>query len=254
MLFFSTMHGKQMPAERYFTPDPLNQDEIIELIGAEFHHLARVMRARKGDHVELVNGKGALAEATILEIRKEKGLLKISHVTQETNRPCQIILAQAIPKPNRLDFVLEKGTELGVDCFWLFPGTQSVKKEFFPHQIERAQQLTIAAMKQCGRLTLPSIEILPPLSQWPSLEGKSPFFGDLDPSAPLFETLWKSSSSPIYPALFITGPESGFNEKEIEILKKLGAKGVKLHPHILRTDTASLVALSLLSHWILTPH
>jgi 16S rRNA (uracil1498-N3)-methyltransferase len=242
-----------MPAERYYTPEPLSLHEIIELKGAEFHHLARVMRSRKGDSVELVNGNGTLAEAVIQEIIKEKVFLKISHLTQETSRSCQIILAQAIPKPNRLDFILEKGTELGVDCFWLFPGNLSVKKEFFPHQIERAQQLTIAAMKQSGRLTLPTIEILPPLSQWPSIEGKSTFFGDVDPSAPLFETLWKSLPSPTSPALFITGPESGFNAKETEILKKLGAKGVKLHPNILRTDTASLMALSLLSHWILTP-
>lgn len=234
-----------MPAERYYIDCPLLAGEACELKETEFHHLAHVMRTRKGEDVELVNGKGVLASATVSEIRKDRAILHIETLLQkESETKCRMILAQALPKPNRLDFILEKGTELGVDCFWLFPGDLSGKKEIYPNQIERAHHLTIAAMKQCGRLFLPSIEIKPSLKQWTPLPNVSAYFGDVDPNAPL---LTHALDKVNYPILFITGPESGFNENETQILRNLGVKGVKLHDNILRTDTASLVALSLIS-------
>ena len=238
-----------MPAERFYIDHFFQAKELHELKEAEFHHLIHVMRARVGDHIEIVNGKGALAQASLHNVSKNKASLYIESVMQEPEHPCRIILAQAIPKPNRLDFILEKGTELGVDEFWLFPGHLSIKKEFSSHQLERARLLTIAAMKQCGRLTLPKIEVKPILDKWPHLDSLTSFFGDIDPEASIFKNELLALPSPDNPILFFTGPESGFNEKEIGILKNLGAKGVKLHTNILRTDTASLVALSLISHW-----
>ena len=240
-----------MPAERYFVEDAFRVGETCELKGSEFHHLAHVMRTRKGEEVELVNGRGALAQAVVHQLGKDRAALTIQNVLQEEYVPaCRIILAQAMPKPNRLDFILEKGTELGVDCFWLFPGNLSAKKEFFPHQLERARHLTIAAMKQCGRLILPAIELKPALEEWPVLDHLLPYFGDVSPDAPLFEETSDAIRSAGIPILFFTGPESGFNMQETDVLRNLGAKGVKLHSNILRTDTASLVALSLISHWL----
>lgn len=239
-----------MPAERYFIEECLVAGKTCELKDAEFHHLAHVMRARQGEEVELVNGKGSLAQATVDQIRKDRATLSIRSVHEVPETPCRMILAQAFPKPNRLDFILEKGTELGVDAFWLFPGELSAKKEFFPHQLERARLLTISAMKQCGRLMLPGIELKPPLDKWPKLEQVLPFFGDVEAEAPLFEGSASAIRAAKLPVVFFTGPESGFNEKEAEMLRKLGAKGVKLHNNILRTDTASIAALSLISHWL----
>jgi 16S rRNA (uracil1498-N3)-methyltransferase len=240
-----------MPAERYYLDDPLSNSSC-QLQDAEFHHLAHVMRTRKGDSVELVNGKGALAHATVEYLGKERATLTIQSLKQVEEPACRIMLAQAIPKPNRLDFILEKGTELGVDSFWLFQGNLSAKKEFFPHQLERARLLTIAAMKQCGRLFLPSIELKPPLAHWSSLTDVNAFFGDVKPTAPLFDDYLKTISASDRPVLFFTGPESGFNLQEVEVLTTLGARGVKLHANTLRTDTASLVALSLISHRLLS--
>ena len=239
-----------MPAERYYLDASFKEDEYKELKGPEFHHLSHVMRTRKGEAIELINGKGALAQALVHELAKHYALVKIVSVLQEPVQPCRIILAQAFPKPNRLEFILEKGTELGVDAFWLFPGQLSTKKEFYPHQLERAQAITIAAMKQCNRLTLPLLNIHPPINQWLAFTSMA-FFGDLDPEAPAFETLWRQLPTPAYPLIFVTGPESGFSTQEEHHLRNSGAKGVKLHANILRTDTASLMALSLLSHWLM---
>lgn len=238
-----------MPAERYFVLSPLNEGETISLKDAEFHHLARVMRSRKGEQVELVNGRGALAEAVIQEIAKDHACLYIKQVQTTKPREQQIILAQALPKLNRLDFILEKGTELGVDEFWLFPGDRSVKKDVNAHQMERMNTLIVSAMKQCGRLFVPKIILKPELKKWPALEGRA-FFGDINPDASLFSAQWKATPAKSSVVFFI-GPESGFSDKETETLMQKGAFGVKLHQNILRTDTAPLMALSLIEHWLL---
>lgn len=243
-----------MPAERYFINADLYPYQQPEISGSEFHHLVHVMRTRKGDAVELVNGKGVLAQAIVHDLAKDKARFEIQEVYQEPASPCRLILAQALSKQNRLDVILEKGTELGVDEFWLFPGHHSSKKECYPSQLDRAYTITIAAMKQCGRLDLPSIAVKPSIDQWEEFTPSSAFFGDLDPTAPLFEIAWKRLHSSTYPSVFITGPEGGFSQHEIDALKELNATGVKLHPYILRTETASIMALSLLSHWILNPN
>lgn len=235
-----------MPAERFYIDGEIHPQAKIILQGNEFHHLAKVMRKQKGDLIELVNGKGTLAIATVQEVRKDQAILLIDEAKTEPLLSPRLILAQAITKPDRLAFILEKGTELGVDAFWFFPGHLGQHKELYPQQQERARALTIAAMKQCGRLTLPSIELKPVLEKWPLIEGQS-FFGDLDPEAPWLGSKEASPSS-VYPIIFFTGPESGWSDKEVHLLKEKGAKGVKLHHNILRTrtDRASIVALSLL--------
>lgn len=238
-----------MPIERYFLDDPLQLHDTKSLKDSEFHHLSRVMRARVGDHVELVNGRGILAKASIQALEKNQAILSVENIIHEPVNTQLIILAQALPKLNRLDFILEKGTELGVNEFWLFPGDLSLKKDFSDNQKERARSVTIAAMKQSGRLMLPEIKILPPLEKWPLIKGTA-FFGDLDETAPLFLSAWQQQTVH-FPVSFFIGPESGWSEREVSLLKEKGAKGVKLHTNILRTDTASLVAISLIKHWLL---
>lgn len=239
-----------MPAERFFIDTPLLEGVQLSLKEQEFHHLARVMRIRRGEKIEIINGKGSLAIAEVTQLDKHQALVLIEKIiSQHPPENVQIILVQALPKFTRLDYILEKGTELGANQIWLFPGDLSVKKNVEPHQEERMKTLVIAAMKQCGRLFLPEIKLMPRLNQWTQIPGLA-FFGDTSTTAPsLSQALKKiNPSSPIF---FFIGPESGFTTSEEEHLKKLGAMGVKLHQNILRTETASLVALSLISHWIL---
>lgn len=221
-----------MPAERYYLDSPF-LSLTVTLEGDELHHLAHVMRAKEGDTVELVNGRGVLALAAIVSIQKSEAQLKINSMHQETKRPI-VILAQAMTRQNHLEWIIEKGTELGVCAFWLFPGERSEKTEF---NEERLKRLTISAMKQCGRLTLPALEKKPPLSAWKPIGGAL-YFGDPQSK----DILSKPSKEP---AVFFIGPEKGFSPSEQEILRCiLKARGIKLHDNILRTETASLVALS----------
>ncbi len=238
-----------MPIDRFYTPEDLIPGQHVNLIDNEFHHLIHVTRAKERDQIDLINGKGFLAIATVHKIAKHQACLEIISVEFQECSPTEIILAQAIPRANRLDYILEKGTELGVSQIWLFPAEHGERKQFTEHQLERMNAILVSSTKQCGRLYLPKIVLKPLIEKWGAFTLPS-FFGDLSKNAPLFAKVFEPSQSK-QGAIFCIGPESGFTEKEEGKLRECGAAGVRLHPNILRTDTAAIMALSLLSHSLL---
>lgn len=241
-----------MPAERYYHPELLEEGNRIHIKDQEHHHLVHVMRTRLGDSIEIVNGNGQLAQAVVDSLQKKSATLLINSIETEQPSKERIILAQGMPRQNRLEFILEKCTELGVTEIWLFPAARSEKKDFSENQLERIHLLTVAAMKQCGRLFLPKIVIMPQLKQWKDIEISPIFFGDTGPHAEPFSVSWQKLGKK-NEAIFCIGPESGFAPEEIDYLQQLNALGVKLHPNILRTDTAAIAAITLLSHQMYYP-
>lgn len=239
-----------MPAERYFHSGFLEENQRIHLKDQEHHHLVNVMRTRLGEEIEVVNGNGQLAKAVLETIEKKSSCLLVESVQTASPSSQHLILAQGIPKINRLELIVEKGTELGMTEIWLFPAMRSEKKDFSENQMERLHTLMVSAMKQCGRLFLPKVIVMPPLKQWKDIAIKPIFFGDVDPEAQAFLSIW-NELKPSNGAIFCIGPESGFTEEEVGFLRKLDAHGVKLHPNILRTETAAIASLTLLSHVML---
>lgn len=223
-----------MPQDRFFIPALFSSGQTLSLEDLEFHHLAHVMRIKENETIELVNGQGQLASATVLQMGKKNAQLKIDSLINEPKPTDRLILAQALPRLNRLDLILEKTTELGVTEIWLFPGKLSEKKEYNP---QRAEQILINAMKQSGRLFLPALRYFPSLEKCP-IETIPFYFGDLSEGAlPL-----KIAAAGIF-----IGPEKGFSENEIEWLKK-HAQGVKINRNVLRTDTAAIASIALLAN------
>ena len=234
-----------MPHNRYYIDAPLQKDTTVTLTGDEWHHLVRVLRARKGDPLELINGRGILAEGIVSELKKQDAEITVTQILEERSPPPPLILAQAIPRMNHLEWIIEKGTELNATSFWLFPGLLSEKDTLSETQRTRLKHLAVSAMKQCGRLDLPEIVFKPPLLEWPPLQGTL-LFGDTEAHAPYLWDLTLKTPLPSPVVLFI-GPEKGFSPKEHEfLLNTLSCKGMRLHPNILRAETAPLVALSLI--------
>ncbi len=230
-----------MPTNRFFLDAPFVAKQTVRLVEEELRHL-RVLRPRPEELIELVNGQGQLAIGELIQLSKNEALIQLQKVDIAPPTQIEIILAQAIPRMNRLDTILEKGTELGVTQFWLFPGEQGERETISAQQNQRMSHVMTAALKQCGRLWLPKVSLKPPLSNWTQLPERT-YFGDVAPDAPLFCKVWKPAQHEI---AFFVGPEAGFTDEETCHLRKLGATGVSLHNNILRTDTAPLVALSLI--------
>lgn len=228
-----------MPENRFFCDSLPILHEKTKLTEKEHHHLSHVMRLKVGQEIELINGKGVLAKAKIEVITRNNTILLIENIEQKPVPKIDQILAQGIPRMNRLEWIIEKGTELGVTEFLLMP-TERSEKPLSLNKLERLKSISISAIKQSGRLYLPKISITPPLLNW-SPPQMPLFFGDLSENAPPLKDQKINSNF-----LWITGPESGLSQKEEDYLRTHGAVGVNLHQNILRTDTASIVALSLL--------
>lgn len=223
-------------SERYYLREEFISGRTYFLKDNEHHHL-KVMRTREGEEIELVNGQGGLAKAQVEEIEKEKTLVKALVCSKTPIPATQIYVGLPLMRPSKLEWVIEKGTEIGAAGFFLYPADHSTQDHLSDHQIERLGNITISALKQSGRLYLPHLEVLPHLSSLFEKEMQI-YFGDVRESAPLLERTKEST-------LLITGPESGFSEDEIKLLSQNG-KGVRLNPNVLRAETAPLVALSLL--------
>ncbi len=237
-----------MPHNRYYLDATFDQNTTLSLSGDEWHHL-RVLRSRQGEIVELINGRGQLAEAQIVALKKNDAELSICRITQEKTPPPPLILAQAIPRMSHLEWIIEKGTELNATAFWLFPGMLSEKDTLSDSQQARLKGLCISAVKQCGRLDMPEIIAKPPLAKWSPLEGTL-LFGDTAEDAPY---LWNTPlpKPHIAPIVIFIGPEKGLDPRERSfLLDTLKAKSVRLHRNILRAETAPLAALAQIQQFL----
>lgn len=205
--------------------------------------MLKVMRLTEGDCIEIVNGQGQLGKASLQKIQPALVSCVIHDLIFEKKKH-SFIIAQSIVKPALLELVIEKNTELGAEELWIFPGTYSEKKELTSHQLERLHKHLVGALKQCGRLYLPLLRLFTSLEQLLAEPNYHFLYGDTSPSAPRLSIHHKPSEKV---PVFVVGPEKGFHEKELAILKERKAEGVSLHSNILRAETASITASALLS-------
>lgn len=226
-----------MPVYRFYHDSKLNGEVLLE--GLEHRHLTQVVKVRVDDSVELFNGKGDLASAKVIALDKKSARLAITSLHHEV-RTEHLIIAQGLPLINRLDFILEKCTELGIKELKLFGGELSERKSLTDHQLDRLRQLTIAACKQSGRLWLPELTWCDPISKW-----KTPIENGIygDPVADAGPLL-KLEKTPEFVCI---GPESGLSKTEKKQLAKLGLKPCTWNEAVLRTDTAAISAAAIIN-------
>lgn len=219
-----------MPHNRFYLPGPLEGEVVLK--DDEHHHLKTVMRVQENQEIELVNGKWTLAKAVVTSIGKKETRVRIEKTRTIDPPKKQLTIAIPYLKFTSMEYVIEKCTEVGAHKFWLYPSENSEKRSLSMHQVERLRRFTIAAMKQCGRLDLPHIELYSDFKSLPF--GDSPiYFGDLSKEAKHYAPIEESCH-------FCFGPEKGFTAAEIQHLWEEGI-GISLGPHILRAETAPLV-------------
>lgn len=224
--------------ERFYKEGTL--EGSITLDEKEHHHLAHVMRTSPGDEIELINGEGALAKGQVVQIGKRSCEVAVLSLVQK-EAPPPLILAQAAVRRSKLEWIVEKGTELGITEFWLYPAEKGEKSALSPADLERLLALRVSALKQSGQLFLPKLLLKDPLKKWQ--EPLPDFvFGDVRKSAPPLITLAGSINGAII------GPESGFSDAEVHHLEALKARGASITSSVLRTESAAVAASTLLAH------
>ena len=221
----------------------------LEMTGAEAHHLATVRRRRGGDEVELFDGQGGWARATICEIQRQKVVLEVTQVEKfDPPQGPAIIIAANPAKGERFDRLISKCTELGVNRIYPVRYERTVKQAQGGQVVERWNKLAIAAAKQCERLFLPVIAAVEPLQNvLQRLKEEYPqgtiLVGERDAEAePLVEVPMAQEAMTV-----LIGPEGGFTRGELEELEGQGAIKVRLTDTILRVETAAMAAAAILT-------
>jgi 16S rRNA (uracil1498-N3)-methyltransferase len=223
----------------YVSPDSISQSEnLIEIKDkTEVHHIRDVMRLKKGDFVDIARG------AVIIKI-KEK-------LTSKHDISCNVTLYQAIPKKTKMDFIVEKTVELGVNRIVPIITERTVPDieiKDFTGKTERWKRIGMASSKQCGRRVLPVISDVMHFNSalTESRQKDLVIFASLDKdSKPLKNILKESVQKNI--AVFI-GPEGDFSPGEIAMAREIGCRMCSLGSLVLKSETAAIYVLSCLSY------
>jgi 16S rRNA (uracil1498-N3)-methyltransferase len=205
----------------------------------EAHHAAHVLRLKPGDAIELFDGSGGSASASVAAVKHGAVAVEIRQVYRRAERPAPVIrLAFAVPKGNRLDWLLEKAAELGVAALAPIRFERSVAGTGELSSAKRRRWLghCIAAAKQAGLDFLPAIEDLRTLDEFLAAAERPGIYGDLsDHARPIAEVLEGHA-----PPVIVIGPEGGLTDAERRALDAAAFIPVRLGPTTLHIETAAL--------------
>ncbi|MUK87081.1 16S rRNA (uracil(1498)-N(3))-methyltransferase [Ornithinibacillus sp. L9] len=243
--------------QRYFIPAEGWQDQYVTISGDDAHHIIRVMRYQKDDQIICNHPDTNAAICRITEIEDGVVYLVIEKwLDENVELPVQVTIAQGLPKGDKLDLVLQKGTELGAYGFIPFKADRSVvkwdnKKE--KKKQERFTKIVKEASEQSHRNRIPVV--YNPMNLTELIEESAHYSVKIfayEEEAKVSEYLSfskiVSQLSKKDRVLVCIGPEGGFSLDEVEKLKTHGFMAVRLGPRILRTETAPLYVLASISY------
>jgi len=225
--------------------------EVVPLSVGEAHHAMHVLRLGAGDAAELFDGRGGLADGTIVEARQGKVSVRVLGRRQVATRPQPVIhLALAVPKGKRMDWLLEKATELAVGSLAPVSFDRSVVEpgELAGAKRERWLGHCAAAAKQCGLAWLPEIHESQPLKDFLARfaqAGQVGLAGSADAGAVSVRTALASApSDPTGGICLLVGPEGGLTDAEYAAARDAGFVPARLGSTILRTETACIALIA----------
>ncbi len=239
---------------RFYIPPATWNLDALTLDESESHHAIDVLRMNPGDKAVVFNGRGMEATAEIASItRKTITLRKLLHA-KSPPIPCQITLAQAVPKGKNMDLIVQKAVELGVSAISPLLSERTIlhlEDDTAARKQQKWQTVAIEAAKQCGQNWLPTVH--PPLTPKEFFATPAKFdlmlIASLQPGAlHLKKLLAEFSATPPKSVLILIGPEGDFTPAEVALAKSHGCRPITLGPIVLRTETAALYTLSVLSY------
>jgi 16S rRNA (uracil1498-N3)-methyltransferase len=234
---------------RFLVPDLAADASSAALPAAEAKH-ARVRRLRRGAAVIVFNGRGVSHAGHVESYSRDAVRVALDERLPDLagESPLDLTLAVAVLKADRLDWVVEKTTELGVTRIIPFRSERSLARPSAARQ-ERWRQIAASAVKQCGRTVVPTVE---PCTDFASLPSAGPterilFWEAVDASAKLERgaSLDRAFPEAAPPVMAIVGPEGGFTATEVESARASGTRIATLGIRTLRADTAAIAAVTL---------
>ncbi|QKU20995.1 16S rRNA (uracil(1498)-N(3))-methyltransferase [Acinetobacter lwoffii] len=232
---------------RFYIDADLTIDVSLELTETVFHHWVKVLRAQVGESATLFNGQGGEYDVTLTEVAKKSATVSVNAFNPANRTPkFQALLGQVMSKGDRMDYAIQKAVELGVSEIQLLTSDHCemrLKYDRDQKKLDHWQGIAIAACEQCGLNIVP--EILAPMSLEKWLDTELPNTKlVLAPNKDETDVL---ADATLDLALLI-GPEGGLSEAEISAANQKGFLNWCIGERVLRTETAPVVALSILNY------
>ncbi len=233
---------------RFYCPPPLPLGGSFDLPPEAAHHASRVLRLREGASVQLFDGIGNECHGLVTELGGKRVVIgSITVVEADRESPLQVVLAQALSSSEKMDWVIQKATELGVTEIQTIDTERSVAKlsaERATKRLEHWRQVAIAACEQCGRNRLPEIhaplDIMVWLQQMKDSE-ETKFI-----LLPQGAVSLHAQAKPQNGVALLIGAEGGFTSAESDAALQCGFTPVRLGARVLRTETAAVAGLAAL--------
>lgn len=248
-----------MPARRFFVEGVRTPGSSVEIAGSDARKIVRVLRLQDGDAIDVIDSAGTPFFATIaIEGALVRATLAGELAAERAPEPVPMVdVAQALPKGAKMDFVVEKATELGAAAIVPFRSERTVVRDAGNGKLERWRRLAKTAAQQCGRLSVPEIHAV-----LPSFDVLLSRFAGYDVVLFAWELASRERLRDRLPellgaarrALIVIGPEGGFTHDEAAAAAARGAALLWLGPRILRTETAAMVLLAIVDAFAQQPN
>lgn len=262
-----------MATPRFYIPPEIWQLDRLRLEGEEAHHCRDVLRMEVGGRVVVFNGQGHEATSEIVALDRERIELRLLQHAKTPPLKCEVTLAQAIPKGKNMDLIVEKATELGAAAIAPLLSERTIvqlEPDDADRKREKWQRVAIEAAKQSGQNWLPRILAAATVKAFfePHPKFDLMLIASLQPDARHLKTILAelSANDPqrrfglpsrmhaaLRRVLVMVGPEGDFTPAEMSLAKSAGCRPMTLGPIILRTETAALYCMSVLSHELFAP-
>ncbi len=248
-----------MPLHRFFVPPKQIQDGSVSIRGTDVWHITKVLRLSRGAEVIVFDGTGreyrvALGDQKRREI---KGTVR-EQWERRTESPVHLMLVQGVPKAAKMDLIVQKATEIGVNKIVPLQTARAdvggrekhLSQEKSAQKLDRWSRIGMEAAKQSQRSSLPIMETFMTIDEFLA----QPFSADLrlmlweGEQQQRLKTVLRQQPDAVKSVILVIGPEGGLTAEEAQRFTEAGYHSVSLGPRILRTETAGLVALGILQY------
>jgi len=227
-----------LPPEFFLSNEPV-------ITGEKARYLSKVLRLKSGELITLFDGQGNRYVAKCIKFSNKEVFVSIlDRTTASVKSSSSLILAQGMLKGQKMDFVIQKATELGVDKIYPLITERTEVRTTARHL--RWKQIAQSASEQCGRLQIPEIETPIELKDFVKQYSSGILFWEGQAVGSLKEVLKRMARKEWL--ILLLGPEGGFSEAEVLMAKSHQYQPASLGPRILRSETASIAALSIVQY------
>jgi 16S rRNA (uracil1498-N3)-methyltransferase len=241
--------GQRMTIHRFFAHSSFFENGKVILRGDEGYHLARILRAKKGQIIRVFTEKGAEFESIITNVRGTEITAEIKEkLSNEVEPKTKIHIAQGMIKPAKMEIIIQKCTEIGVASFTPIVTEYSMAKPNQPDkQLQRWDKIALEATKQSERRIVPAIYNITGLDEYVAVEraGMKIYMDARNGSSPKKVLRSMENNRTVEEIYIAIGPEGGFSPKENDLFLEKSFIPIHLGPRVLRSETAAAVLASI---------